>query len=31
MSDEQLEKAAQALGKSGYGAYLHKLLSEKVY
>ena len=31
MSDEQLEKAAQALGKSGYGAYLHKLLQEKVY
>jgi len=31
MSDEQLEKAAQALGKSGYGAYLHKLLHEKVY
>ncbi len=31
MSDEQLEKAAQALGKSGYGTYLHKLLQEKVY
>lgn len=31
MSDEQLEKAAQALGKSGYGMYLYKLLQEKVY
>jgi glucose-1-phosphate thymidylyltransferase len=31
MSDEQLEKAALALGKSGYGIYLHKLLKEKVY
>ena len=31
MSDEQLEKAAQALGKSGYGIYLHKLLNDKVF
>ncbi len=31
MSDEQLERAAQALGKSGYGAYLHKLLRDKIF
>lgn len=31
INDEQLEKAAKALGKSGYGAYLSSLLAEKVY
>lgn len=31
MSDEQLEKAAQVLGKSGYGIYLHKILQDKVF
>ncbi|MDO9023387.1 glucose-1-phosphate thymidylyltransferase RfbA [Zwartia sp.] len=31
MSDEQLEKAAQALGKSGYGSYLQRLLRDKVF
>ena len=31
ISDEQLEKAAQALGNSGYGTYLSGLLAEKVY
>jgi glucose-1-phosphate thymidylyltransferase len=31
MSDEQLERAAQMLGKSGYGAYLLKLLRDKIF
>jgi hypothetical protein len=31
MNDAQLESAAQAFGKSGYGAYLKGLLREKVY
>lgn len=31
ISDEQLDKAAIALGKSGYGLYLHGLLRERVY
>jgi hypothetical protein len=31
MSDEQLESAAQMLGKSGYGSYLLKLLHDKVF
>jgi glucose-1-phosphate thymidylyltransferase len=31
ISDEQLSQAAHALGKSGYGQYLHGLLRDKVY
>lgn len=31
INDEQLQKAAKALGKSGYGTYLDALLSDKVY
>ena len=31
IDDAQLDKAAQALGKSGYGQYLHGLLREQVY
>ncbi len=31
ISDEQLHKAAKALGKNGYGTYLDALLSDKVY
>jgi glucose-1-phosphate thymidylyltransferase len=31
MSDEQLERAAQMLGKSGYGSYLLKLLHDKIF
>jgi glucose-1-phosphate thymidylyltransferase len=31
ITDPQLESAAQALGKSGYGQYLHGLLNERVY
>ena len=31
ISDEQLEEAANTLGKSGYGQYLSNLLDEKVF
>lgn len=31
IGDEQLEKAAHVLGKSGYGAYLSRLLADKVF
>jgi glucose-1-phosphate thymidylyltransferase len=31
ISNTQLDQAAHALGKSGYGQYLHGLLREKVY
>lgn len=31
MSDEQLERVAQMLGKSGYGSYILKLLRDKIF
>jgi glucose-1-phosphate thymidylyltransferase len=31
VDDAQLERLAQALGKSGYGQYLLQLLTERAY